>query len=113
MTAKEQPITRDDARAEFSRAGLTYAVITRESIADLRRLINHRMKESGLIRGSFRCRQRGSLQETPHGTYAEIKCRAFYFDGREAVSFNTDGFIGFAGTTSGIAVAVREIEDTE
>ena len=94
---ERQPTARDQARELFSRAGLTYAVVTRESLAMLRSRINQRMKESGLISGSFRCRQRGSLRETPHGTYAEIKCRSYYFDNREAVSFNTDGFIGFAG----------------
>lgn len=55
------------------------------------------MRESGLIKGSFRCRQRGVLKVSLQGKYAEIRCKAFYFDAREAVSFNTDGFIGFAG----------------
>ena len=29
--------------------------------------------------------------------YAELRCKAFYFESREAVTFNSDGFIGFAG----------------
>lgn len=90
-------MTRDEARAMFQAAGLSYACITRESLQRLRGIIDQRMRDSGLIRGSFRCRQRVSLQETANGRYGEIRCRAHYFDSREAVTFNDDGFIGFAG----------------
>ena len=37
------------------------------------------------------------VQDTPHGRYAELRCKSHYFDNREAITFNTDGFIGFAG----------------
>ena len=88
---------RNAARAAFSAAGLTYDVLTPESMRRLRSLINERMKASGLILGTFRCRQRGVIKDLSSGRYAELRCRADYFDSREAVSFNTDGFIGFAG----------------
>jgi hypothetical protein len=29
--------------------------------------------------------------------YGGIRCRSFYFDDREVVTFNPDGFLGFAG----------------
>ena len=88
---------RNAARQAFESAGLTYAVLTPATMQRLRALVNERMKASGRILGTFRCRQRGIIKETPHGRYAELRCRADYFDDREAVSFNTDGFIGFAG----------------
>lgn len=91
-------MTRDEARQAFKDAGLTYAVITPATLRWLRTLINIRMKQSGLIKGSFRCHQRGVIKTSKSGRFfAGITCRAFYFDDREAVSFNDDGFIGFAG----------------
>ena len=90
-------MTRDEARQLFTNADLGYSCLTPVSIRRLRRIINEKMKESGLIGGSFRCLQRGLIHRTNHGKYAEIRCKSNYFDGREAVSFNTDGFIGFAG----------------
>ncbi len=88
---------RADARQAFKDAGLTYSALTPESMRRLRAIINDHMKVSGLILGTFRCRQRGVVKETSSGRYAELRCRADYFDDREAVTFNTDGFIGFAG----------------
>lgn len=88
---------RADARQAFNAAGLTYAVLTPENMQRLRTLVNDRMKASGLIMGAFRCRQRAIIKQTPWGPFAELRCRADYFTNREAISFNTDGFIGFAG----------------
>ena len=88
---------RKAGREAFSNAGLTYSVLTPASMKRLRALVNDRMKASGLIEESFRCRQRAVIKDTPFGRYAEIRCRSYYFDNREAISFNTDGFIGFAG----------------
>lgn len=91
-------MTRNEARQKFKDAGLTYAVITPAALRLLRSAINQRMKDSGLIRGTFRCRERGVIQTSKSGRFfAGINCRSFYFDNREAVSFNDDGFIGFAG----------------
>lgn len=88
---------RNDARQVFSAAGLTYSVLTPMNMQRLRTLVNDHMKASGLIMGAFRCRQRAIIKKTPWGPFAELRCRADYFDNREAISFNTDGFIGFAG----------------
>jgi hypothetical protein len=88
---------RNDARQAFAAAGLTYDVLTPANMQRLRTLVNDSMKVSGLIMGAFRCRQRAIIKQTPWGPFAELRCRADYFDNREAISFNTDGFIGFAG----------------
>lgn len=90
-------IDRDQARAIFDSAGLTYNALTLANVQLLRMHINKQMIASGLIRGTYRCMQRATFEHTPHGLYAQVRCRAFYFKGREAVSFNPDGFIGFAG----------------
>jgi hypothetical protein len=94
----EQKLTRDAARALFADAGLGYDVLTRENLQRLRTLINERMRASRLINGTYRCRQRASLilkNGTPH--WAALRCNAFYFYDREAVTFNPNGFLGFAG----------------
>ena len=88
---------RNDARKAFVDAGLTYAVLTPTKMQRLRTLVNEHMTASGVILGTFRCRQRAIIKQTPWGPFAELRCRADYFDNREAISFNTDGFIGFAG----------------
>jgi hypothetical protein len=88
---------RSEARAAFKSAGLSYAALTPASMQRLRNLINEHMKASGAIQGTFRCKQRGVVKETKWGRYGELRCKADYFDNREAVTFNTDGFIGFAG----------------
>lgn len=88
---------RKEARDAFAAAGLTYAILTPTSMQRLRAIINDQMKSSGAILGTFRCRQRGIVKETKWGRYAELRCKADYFDDREAVTFNENGFIGFAG----------------
>lgn len=87
------PMTRDEARSLFAAAKLDYSVLTADRVQRLRTLINAKMKSSGRFKGQYRCRQRPIIRPG----YAEIRCKASYFDNREAVTFNTDGFIGFAG----------------
>ncbi|MEB3840525.1 hypothetical protein [Pseudomonas guariconensis] len=88
-----EAISRDQARELFAKSGLTYSVLSPERMRILRGKINERMVSSGVIGGTFRCRQRATIRDG----YAEIRCKASYFDNREAITFNTDGFIGFAG----------------
>ena len=86
-------LTRDQARALFVTANLNYSILTKERVQRLRTLVNAKMKESGLIKGAYRCHQRPIIRPG----HAEIRCKASYFENREAITFNTDGFIGFAG----------------
>lgn len=86
-------MTRDEARALFGAAKLDYTALTPENMQLLRTRINRAMVASGLIKGTYRCRQRAIVRDG----YGEIRCKSFYFDSREAITFNSDGFIGFAG----------------
>jgi hypothetical protein len=95
---REQPLvgaallTRQQARDAFARSSVTLEEATdTNSLATLRRMINAAMVESGCIDGTLRCHQR------PVPSLASIQCRSRYFDSREVVTFNADGFIGFAG----------------
>lgn len=85
-------LNRDEARALFAE-NLDYSILTPQSVQRLRALINDKMIESGCMNKTLRCRQRATVRKD----YAEIRCRSFYFDSREAITFNRDGFVGFAG----------------
>ena len=87
---------RDDARALFQRTGLTYNDVTKENLKLLKRLINVRMDSSDYFDSTFKC-TKIEIKNQSLRFWAGIKCEAFYFENREAVSFNDDGFIGFAG----------------
>lgn len=94
----ERTGTRDDARAEFAKLGLSGADLSSVQLAALRACVDQAMQKSGLMKGTFRCRQRFANVEDQRGRkWPYLQCRAFYFDNREAVTFNPDGFVGFAG----------------
>jgi len=88
-------ITRSDARAAFMQTGLTYADLTQDHFRALRQAINIEMKSSKLING-YRMNAAIRMVDWPSG-WAALTCRAYYFEKREAVTFNPGGFIGFAG----------------
>lgn len=86
-------MTRDDARTLFASSGIRIEDLNAEKLSDLRKRIDGKMKESELISGTFRTVSRLSKA----GGSVSIRCKSRYFDDREAVTFNPDGFIGFAG----------------
>lgn len=90
-------MTRNQARELFANSGLRYQSLTRENLQRLRNLINVKMKVSKLFKETYRCKQRPEFKPDGHRFWAGIRCSAFYFENREAVSFNDDRFIGFAG----------------
>lgn len=80
--------TRDEARAAIAAAGITVDNVTLPQLRLLRTLINKRMKLSGNYRGTYRmCGIAGKF----------MGCTTDQWVQREAISFNSDGFIGFAG----------------
>lgn len=90
-------MTRDEARAAFADADLDYSVLSDRNLKRLRDLINDEMRSSGCINGSLRAKQRFSKRRGPNGDWAHLKCNAYYFDDRQAITFEPHGFIGFAG----------------
>lgn len=103
-------MTREDARAAWDAASLTYSDLTSANIQRLRTIINDAMKASGVMAPSGR--SAGTFRMQPHikvwlqhkGFGVGLYCRAFYFKDREAVTFNDGGFIGFAGWADDINV---------
>ena len=89
--------TRDDARAAWTRAGLTYDVLNAETMDRLRQLIDAEMRSGEYLRGTFRAGRKPKRLSC--GSY-DIQCSAWYFKGRQSrqcVTFEPSGFIGFAG----------------
>ncbi len=89
-------MTRDEARKRWAASGLSYGVLTEASVARLRKIIDAEMRASGAIRGTLRA-GRARVWESLGDTVADIRCKAFYFTDRQAVTFERGGFVGFAG----------------
>lgn len=83
-------MTRDQTRELLRDAGITCDNVTDKQLKRLRRIIGRHLRTSGILRSTARiARARKDMKF--------ITMQSFYFDHREAVSFNPDGFIGIAG----------------
>ena len=80
--------TNDEARERIAAAGITKDNVTADQLQILRNCISARMIDSGNYNGTYRMDEKASLFMT---------CSTEQWEGREAVSFNRDDFIGFAG----------------
>lgn len=81
-----EKLTRDDMRAAF--AELDIEIPSLNQLKELRKEINEQMKASDCYHGTFRMRNTKDEYLT---------CKCDQWENREAVSFNRDGFVGFAG----------------
>lgn len=91
---------REKARECFIDKKLTYQNITSEDICVLVMMLNKSIKKACKeIEMSMRMSEKIKSKYTSSGKL--IECYLFingdYFTRRECISFNTDGFIGFAG----------------
>jgi hypothetical protein len=92
-----------EARDYFKSKGLSYQKVEPGDISVLvdflRDEIDVSNKNGETATGQLKFHQEIKMNTTEEGT---LKCcflevDDYYFDGRECISFNTDGFIGFAG----------------
>lgn len=95
--------SRNEARKTFADSSLTYADLSREDLEALRAVLDKHLKSAATIKG-YRMNQRIRIVDWPNG-WAALTCSAYYFDKREAVTFGSDGFIGFAGWADDTNVA--------
>ncbi|MBR0425854.1 MAG: hypothetical protein IJK01_07020 [Clostridia bacterium] len=92
-----------EARDYFARKGLTYDDITEGDILVLIMLLNKHIKKSNKENetsvSTMRLSEKVDMKKKSNGTI--ITCflymNSHYFTMRECISFNRDGFIGFAG----------------
>lgn len=107
-------MTRDEAREYFKNAGLSYADLNEEDIQKLLEILSeeltlyyknggeHAQQMAMKVRKpriiDIKCLKRTGLQ------YAFLKIDGGYFERREGISFNKNGFIGFGGEFSDVNV---------
>lgn len=84
-----QNLNREDVRAEVQKIGITTENITLEEISDLMTFLRINLKAAALYKGTLALKNRKATK------YLTLKCQNW--DSRECISFNSDGFIGFAG----------------
>lgn len=98
----EQVCTSDDARAYFKSKALTYDDITEGDILVLVMLLQKELKKSnkaGETSIDMTLSAKVDMKKKTNGSviWCRLYMNANYFTRREAISFNEDGFIGFAG----------------
>ncbi|MEK4403479.1 hypothetical protein MKZ26_03410 [Sporosarcina sp. FSL K6-6792] len=93
----------DDARNYFAEKGLTYKDVSEGDIGVLFILLNKHVKRAnkagGMSTNTMRMSQKIKSKYNTNGIVKECYffLNSHYFTQREAISFNSDGFIGFAG----------------
>lgn len=98
----EQVCSRNEAREYFKRKGLTYDDITEDDILVLSVLLEKELKKSNKVHETSSDMTLSSNVDVKRKSDGRIDCcylymNSNYFTSREAISFNEDGFIGFAG----------------
>ncbi|CAL9991368.1 hypothetical protein VPHD81_0112 [Vibrio phage D81] len=82
-------LNRDKVREAIAKAGITTDNVTLGQLESLYNHIDKAMRESDCYDGTMRMNNRKDVMY--------MTCRTNEWESREAVSFNRDGFIGFAG----------------
>ena len=94
--------TTNEAREYFKQKGLTYDDITEGDILILSMFLEKELKKSNKIRETSATMSLSRKVDMKKKSNGSIICcflymNAYYFTRRECISFNRDGFIGFAG----------------
>lgn len=93
-------MTRDEARAHWDASALSYEHISLGKLWRLRELLGIELRASGYMRGTYGVESQVLATDyAPDGRliFADLQCRSHYFRKRQAVTFEENGFIGFAG----------------
>ncbi len=98
---------RELAREYFKKCNLTYDDIDMNAIYRLIKILNFKIFETNscmLMINEPKLRGRYTnvkLNKNGKLIFAEIRVKGTYFDDREAITFNEDGFIGICGWADG------------
>ncbi len=85
-------VNNSSVRQTLSAKGIAKATVTAAQLSTLHDILSKKLKTSGCFCGSFKINPKCKTKDMHY-----LTCSSSYFDEREAVSFNNDGFIGFAG----------------
>jgi len=104
MTRGFEPVcTNEEAREHFKSRGLTYKDITEGDILALTLMLNKEIKASNkkgeTSVNTMSLSKKIDIKKNKDGSIRScfLYLNSHYFTRREAISFNQDGFIGFAG----------------
>lgn len=103
MSREEAVCSNDEARQYFKDKGLTYADITEGDILVLVGNLNKEIKKSNKAgetsTDTMHLSKKIAIKKNRDGSIVScyLYMNSHYFTQREAISFNVDGFIGFAG----------------
>lgn len=97
---------RELARDYYKKCGITYEDITMNSLYKLIQLLNKRIVEAGscmimINEPKLKGTNKNIVFKNNKLVFAEIRVKGTYFDDREAITFNEDGFIGLCGWADG------------
>lgn len=97
---------RELARDYYKKCGITYEDITMNSLYKLIQLLNKRIVEAGscmimINEPKLKGTNKNIVFKNNKLVFAEIRVKGTYFDDREAITFNEDGFIGLCGLADG------------
>ena len=99
----ESVCTNEEAREYFQNCGLSYKDITEGDILTLVLMLNREIKKSNKIGetsvNTIRLSEKIDIKTNNDGSIKAcyLYLNSHYFTRRECISFNRDGFIGFAG----------------
>lgn len=95
------------AREYFEKSNLSYNDITMNDLYKLIQILNIKIADAGscmlMINEPKLSGRYKNIKFSKDGKleFAEIRVKGTYFDDREAITFNTDGFIGLCGWADG------------
>jgi hypothetical protein len=92
---------RDAARETWAAAGLSFDDLNDADLSALHEALDHHMRSSDVFDGSMRMTSiPATWKKSKAGRSARLLCHAHHFDGREAVTFHADSYVGFCGWAS-------------
>lgn len=97
---------RELARDYYKKSGITYEDITMNDLYKLIQFLNKRIVETDscmimINEPKLRGINKNIIFKNEKLVFAEIKVKGTYFNDREAITFNEDGFIGLCGWADG------------
>lgn len=97
---------RELARNYFKRCNLSYDDITMNDLYKLIQILNKKITDASscmimINEPKLKGSNRNIIFKKDKLIFAEIRVKGTYFDDREAITFNEDGFIGLCGWADG------------
>ncbi len=97
---------RELARDYFKKCNLTYDDIGMNEIYKLIQILNRKIEQADscmlmINEPKLRGKNRNIVLKDEKIKFAEIRVKGTYFNDREAITFNEDGWIGFCGWADG------------